>query len=69
MGVVPDYHELGVAVAGVLDRYRKGEDLGSIPVQQIYRTRAPILVLNVTTQAALGLEISRAVLNKAVIVK
>ena len=69
MGLVPDYHELGEAVAGVLDRHRKGEDLGRIPVQQIYLTRAPILVVNEKTLAALGLEIAEDVLSKAVIVK
>ena len=69
MGFVPDYHKLGEAVAGILHRHRKGEKLERIPVQQIYRTQAPTLVVNATTRAALGLEIPEAVLSKAVIVK
>lgn len=69
MGFVPDYHKLGEVVAGILHRHRKGEKLERIPVQQIYRTQAPTLVVNATTRAALGLEIPEAVLSKAVIVK
>jgi putative ABC transport system substrate-binding protein len=69
MGVVPDYHKLGEAVARILDRHCNGEKLGRIPVQQIYRTQAPTLVVNATTQAALGLDIPQAVLSEAVIVK
>jgi putative ABC transport system substrate-binding protein len=66
MGVVPDYHELGVAVAGILDRNRKGEQLGRIPV---YVTQAPKLVVNEQTRAELGLQIPAAVLSTAEVVK
>jgi len=69
MGVVPDYPRMGRAVAQVLDRHRKGEELGHIPVQEPYLTEAPILLINEITRAALGLEIPEAVLSKAVTVK
>ena len=69
VGVVLNYHRLGEAVAGILDRHQKGEKMGAIPVQQVYRTEAPTLVLNATTRAALGLDVPDVLLSEAVIVK
>jgi putative ABC transport system substrate-binding protein len=66
MGMVPDYHELGVSVAKILDRNRKGEPLARIPVQA---TEEPTLVINEQTRAKLGIAIPKAILSKAEVVK
>lgn len=66
IGVVPDYYELGQGVAGILDRNRKGEPLGGIPV---YQTRTPTLFINGTTATALGVAIPAEILAKATILK
>jgi ABC-type uncharacterized transport system substrate-binding protein len=66
MGMVPDYHELGVSVAKILDRHRKGEPLARIPVQA---TEEPTLVINEQTRAKLGVTIPETILGKAEIVK
>jgi ABC-type uncharacterized transport system substrate-binding protein len=65
MGVVPDYHGLGEAVAQMLDKNRKGEALGRIPV---YQPQSPTLVVNETTRAALALDIPAAALTGAQLV-
>jgi ABC-type uncharacterized transport system substrate-binding protein len=66
MGMVPDYHELGVSVAKILDRNRKGEPLTRIPVQV---TEEPTLVINEQTRAKLGVSIPETILSKAEVVK
>ena len=53
MGVVGDYYQLGRAVANIVDRHQKGEDLGKIPVQQIQKVA---LMINQTT---LGYSVSK----------
>ena len=65
MGTVPDYHELGMAVAGILDRSHKGEKLASIPV---YVTQEPSLVINERTRAELGFKVPAEILQKAEVV-
>jgi putative ABC transport system substrate-binding protein len=66
MGIVPDYRELGMSVAKILDRHRKGEPLGRIPVEV---TGEPILVINESTRAKIDVSIPESVLSKAKVVK
>ena len=66
MGVVPDYHALGVAVAEILHRNRKGEQLGRIPV---HVPQNPTLVVNEQTRAAFGVGIPQAILSKTELLK
>jgi putative tryptophan/tyrosine transport system substrate-binding protein len=65
MGVVPNYRELGEALARMIDENRKGKPLDHIPV---YFTQQPTLVINTATAAALGIEIPAAVQSKAILV-
>jgi ABC-type uncharacterized transport system substrate-binding protein len=68
IGVVPDYYEMGRAVATILDRHQKGERLQDIHVHQGYRTKEPILMINKTTSDILDFNIPEALLSKAIIV-
>ena len=68
IGVVPDYYEMGRAVATIVDRHQKGEMLQDIPVHQGYRTKEPILMINKTTSDILDFNIPEALLRKAIIV-
>ncbi len=68
IGVVPDYYEMGRAVATIVDRHQKGEMLQDIPVHQGYRTKEPILMINKTTSDILDFNIPVALLKKAIIV-
>jgi len=68
IGVVPDYYEVGRAVATILDRHQKGELLQNIPVHQGYRTTEPILMINKTTSDRLNFNIPEVLLRKAIIV-
>ncbi len=68
IGVVPDYYEMGRAVATIVDRHQKGEMLQDIPVHQGYRTKEPVLMINKTTSDILGFNIPEALLRKAIIV-
>lgn len=65
MGVVGDYYQLGRAVANIVDRHQKGEDLGKIPVQQ---NQNVTLMINRTTAGLLGVKIDTSVYAKAVVV-
>jgi putative ABC transport system substrate-binding protein len=66
MGVVSDYYELGRAVALIVDRHQKGEQLQNIPVET---TKDPKLVINKTTADLLQITIPEDVLKKAVLVE
>ena len=68
IGVVPDYYEMGRAVATIADRHQKGERLQDIPVHQGYRTKEPILMINKTTSDILNFSLSEALKEKAIIV-
>ena len=68
IGVVPDYCEMGRAVAKIVDRHQKGEMLQDIPVCQGYRTKEPILMINKTTSDILNFNIPEELLRKAIIV-
>ncbi|MGI9353929.1 MAG: hypothetical protein ACR2PF_01995, partial [Rhizobiaceae bacterium] len=68
-GVVPDYGKVGASVASLLDRHRKGEKLADMPVQQIYRSALPKLLINEKTRAAIGLAVPDAVMKDAVVIK
>lgn len=57
IGVVPDYYEMGRAVATIVDRHQKGERLQDIHVHQGYRTKEPILMINETTSDILDFNI------------
>ncbi len=65
MGHVVDYYKLGRAVATIVDRHQKGENLGEIPV---YRVLDPTLMINRTTSEMLNFSIPGAVKKKAIIV-
>jgi ABC-type uncharacterized transport system substrate-binding protein len=66
MGVISDYHQLGMSVAAIFDRNRKGEPLGRIPV---HVPQEGSLVINEQTRAALDLKVPDQVLAKAEIVR
>ncbi|MFN2126461.1 MAG: ABC transporter substrate binding protein, partial [Anaerolineales bacterium] len=68
IGVVPDYYEMGRAVATIVDRNQKGEMLQDIPVHQGYRTKKPILMINNTTSHILNFDIPEELLKEAIIV-
>ncbi len=65
MGHVVDYYRLGRAVATIVDRHQKGENLGEIPV---YRVLDPTLMINKTTSDILNFSIPDALKEKAIIV-
>jgi ABC-type uncharacterized transport system substrate-binding protein len=64
MGVVGDYYQLGRAVANMVDRNQRGEELGRIPVEPIQDVT---LMINRTTAELLGLKIDESVYAKAVV--
>ena len=66
MGVVPDYYDLGKAVAMIVHRHQRGEKLQNIPVQT---ANEPVLVINQSTSQALGIDISEPFRSKAMMVK
>jgi ABC-type uncharacterized transport system substrate-binding protein len=66
LGVVPDYYQLGKAVASILDRHEKGERLQGIAVQT---PQNPLLMINTTTADLLKTTIPEDVLKKAIIVE
>lgn len=64
MGVVGDYYQLGRAVANMVDRNQRGEELGTIPVEP---TQDVTLMINRTTAELLGVKIDESVYAKAVV--
>jgi ABC-type uncharacterized transport system substrate-binding protein len=65
MGHVVDYYKLGRAVATIVDRHQKGENLAEIPV---YKVLEPTLMINKTTSEILNFRIPEALKKKAIIV-
>ncbi len=66
MGFVPDYHKLGKAAAGIIDRHQKGERLQNIPVAT---DKEPQLLINRATARLLGVTIPEGLLAKATFVE
>ena len=63
MGVVPQYRELGQALAGIVHRHVGGQRLADMPIEV---DRDPVLRVNVTTSRALGVTIPDALMKRAV---
>jgi len=66
IGVVPNYYGIGKAIAAIVDRHQKGEELQDIPV---VRVKAPILMINTTTARLLQVHIPEGMLKEAVIIE
>lgn len=66
LGVVVDYEQLGRAVAKIIDRHQKGENLKDIPIQ---KAKESYLIINKTTSELLNINISEAISKKATIVE
>ena len=66
MGVVPNYYQLGRAVAAIVDRHQKGEKLESIPV---HTQKTPAVVINKTTSQALGIDIPENLLKNLIVLE
>ena len=66
IGVVPNYYGIGKAIAAIVDRHQKGEELQDIPV---VRVKAPILMINTTTARLLQVHIPEEMLKEAVIIE
>lgn len=54
IGVVADYYQLGSAVADIVDRHQRGDELGMIPVEQVEQVT---VVMNRSTADMLGVDI------------
>ena len=62
LGVVPQYRELGQALAGIVHRHLGGQRLQDMPVEV---DRDPVLRVNTTTSRGLGVTIPEALLKRA----
>ena len=66
LGTIPDYYNLGTKVASIVDRHQKEEKLENIPIQF---PEEPLIMVNKTTSAQLGVRIPKRLLTKAIIVE
>ena len=66
LGIAGDYYELGLAVASIVDRHQKGQELEKIPVEHFSDYT---LIINQTTADILDLKIDQTVGVKTELVK